>query len=337
MSPAEPLLRVDDLRVHFPVAAGRHGGRTSLRAVDGVSFNVRRGTTFGIVGESGSGKSTTALAVMRLNRITGGSVRLDGSDLATLQGEALRRLRRRFQIVFQDPYASLNPRLRAGAIVREPLDLMDIEAPERRDAIVAEMLATVGLRPEQHALFPHQFSGGQRQRIAIARALASRPDLLVLDEPVSALDVAIQAQILNLLRRLQKEFGLTYLFISHDLGVVQHMCDELAVMYLGRIVEQGSRREIFSSPRHPYTRALLSAVPTVRRNGPPRIQLRGEPPSPIDPPDGCPFHPRCPMAEALCRKKAPSLQRGSDGQLVACHFAAEMPASGAQHRIGVGT
>ena len=320
-----PLLRVVDLQVHFPLSRPLFRGSVSkVHAVDGVSFDIPRGTTFGLVGESGSGKSTAAQAIMRLVEPTAGRVELDGTDITGLRGEALRRVRRRFQIVFQDPYSSLNPRMTAGGIVREALDLLEVGAPAARDARVAELFAAVGLREEQRVLFPHQFSGGQRQRIGIARALASNPDLIVCDEPVSALDVAIQAQILNLLQRLQREYGLTYMFIAHDLGVVQHMCDEVGVMYLGQIVERGDRRSLFRAPLHPYTWALLSAVPSADpdayRPGT-RVKLEGDPPSPIDPPAGCRFAGRCPFAEERCRAETPLLRDvGNHGQQVACHL-----------------
>ena len=320
----DPLLEVVDLRVHFPLAReGWFGRRSTVHAVDGVSFRIRRGTTFGIVGESGSGKSTAALAIMRLVPITAGDIRLDGASLAHAEGEALRALRRKVQIVFQDPYSSLNPRTRAGAIVREPMDLMDVGEPGERDATVADLFARVGLRPEQRALFPHQFSGGQRQRIGVARALASQPELGVCDEPVSVLDVAIQAQILNLLRQLQADFGLTYLFISHDLGVVQHICDEIAVMYLGQFVEQADRISLFRRPLHPYTWALISAVPSARGHRldrARRVKLEGDPPSPIDLPAGCRFAGRCPFAEARCHASAPPLRAVADGHRAACHL-----------------
>ena len=324
-----PLLKVSDLKVHF--AAGRRslfGTRSVVHAVDGVSFSIRRGTTFGIVGESGSGKSTTALAILRLAPITSGHIMLDGQPLSSASGAALRRLRKQVQIIFQDPFSSLNPRRRAGAIVREPMDLMDIGEPAQRDARVAELFHRVGLRPEQHALFPHQFSGGQRQRIGVARALASQPALIVCDEPVSALDVAIQAQILNMLRALQAELGLTYLFISHDLGVVQYVCDEIAVMYLGQIVEQADRVSLFRRPLHPYTWALISAVlsahPKRRQHArAQRVRLHGDPPSPIDLPTGCRFAGRCPFAEDRCRQLVPPLRALSDGHLVACHLVDE--------------
>ena len=324
---ADVLLKVRDLTVHFKQAR-RHpfAPAKSVHAVDGVSFDVRRGSTFGLVGESGSGKTTTALATMRLATATGGSVSLNGTNILDLNGENLRQMRRHMQIIFQDPYSSLNPRLRAGQIVRAPLDQLDVGDNDSRNARVAELFRHVGLRPEQQVLFPHQFSGGQRQRIGIARALSTQPDLIVCDEPVSALDVAIQAQILNLLRRLQQEFGLTYLFISHDLGVVQHMCDEIAVMYLGQIVERTDRQSLFRRPRHPYTWALLSAVPSADpalRNRANRIRLKGDPPSPIDLPQGCRFASRCPFAEQRCRESEPVLKTVQDGHLVRCHLVDE--------------
>ncbi len=320
------LLRIEDLKVHF---GGKSWipGRVSktVHAVDGVSLEVERGKTFGIVGESGSGKTTTALAAVRLVPITAGRVFLDDTEVSALTGEALRLARKRFQIVFQDPFSSLNPRVRAGQIVREPLDLMEVGAEAERDGLVQALFAQVGLRPEQQALFPHQFSGGQRQRIGLARAIATRPELVVCDEPVSALDVAIQAQILNLMRRLQEELGLTYLFISHDLGVVQYICDEIAVMYLGQIVEQADRVSLFVRPQHPYTKALLSAVPSARAgkraaNRANRIRLEGDPPSPIDLPKGCRFAGRCPLAEARCHETPPELRLIETGHKVACHL-----------------
>ena len=257
------------------------GKRSVVHAVDGVNLNIRRGTTFGIVGESGSGKTTTALAVMRLVPITAGTIDLNGIQIHQLENDDLRQVRQHMQIIFQDPYSSLNPRVRAGAIIREPMDLMNVGEVTERDDEVKRLMSAVGLRAEQRALFPHQFSGGQRQRIGVARALASRPDLVVCDEPVSALDVAVQAQVLNLLRRLQDEFGLTYLFISHDLGVVQYMCDEIAVMYLGQVVEHADRISLFTEPLHPYTWALLSAVPSADpaiRDRADRVRLQGDPP-----------------------------------------------------------
>jgi peptide/nickel transport system ATP-binding protein len=318
----ETLLSVRDLKVHFPRAgAGWFRPPEVVKAVDGVSFDVKRGTTLAIVGESGSGKTTTALSVMRLAPITSGSIRLGDTALDALEGEPLRQARRRVQIVFQDPFSSLNPRQRAGDAVRAPLDLMNIGTPAERDARVAELFAAVGLRPEQRHLFPHQFSGGQRQRINIARALATNPELVVCDEPVSALDVAIRAQILNLLARLQRELGLTYLFISHDMAVVEHLCDEIAVMYLGQIVERAPRRAFFTQPLHPYSVALMSAVPTVkggRTRAAQRIRLVGDPPSPIAPPAGCRFAGRCPMAEPACAAELPPLREVMPGHWVRC-------------------
>jgi len=320
----DALLTVDDLRVHFPLRrATPFAPKRTVKAVDGVTFAVPKGRTFGIVGESGSGKTTTALAVMRLTEITAGTVRLGDEPLSALEGEALRHARRRVQMIFQDPYSSLNPRMRAGSIVEEPLELMGIGAEAERRERARELFAQVGLRPDQLQLFPHQFSGGQRQRIGIARALATKPELVVCDEPVSALDVAIQAQILNLLVNLQREYGLAYLFISHDLGVVQYLCDEVAVMYLGRIVEQAPREALFEDPLHPYTWALLSAVPRVgrrRRDGAARLRLEGDPPSPINPPPGCRFSTRCPYAEARCKAEEPVLREVKPGHRIACHL-----------------
>ena len=315
------MLAVEDLVVRFAVKReGLFGKPGQLHAVDGVSFEIGRGRTLGLVGESGSGKSTSALAVARLIPAVSGRVRLGGADLLGLEGEALRDQRRRMQFIFQDPYSSLNPRLRAGAIVREPLDRLGIGAPAKRAGRVDELFTEVGLRPEQQRLFPHQFSGGQRQRLGIARALASKPDLVICDEPVSALDVAVQAQILNLLARLQRDLGLTCLFISHDLGVVQHMCDDVAVMYMGRIVEHASRRQLFTSPRHPYTQALLSAVPSAdpSRRRRERIMLTGDPPSPVDPAPGCRFASRCPMVEPRCRAATPEFRELEAGHRAAC-------------------
>ena len=323
---ATPLLRVEGLKVHFPIGGGLFGKRRLVRAVDGIDFQVPRGSTFGIVGESGSGKSTTALAIMRLAPITAGSIQLGDDQVSAAQGETLRRIRRRFQMVFQDPYASLNPRKRAGDAIREALDLMNVGAPEGRLERARELFEQTGLRPEQFLLFPHQFSGGQRQRIVLARALAANPDLVVCDEPVSALDVAIQAQMLNLMKRLQREYGLTYVFISHDLGVVRHMCDHVAVMYLGRIVETASRTTLFEKPLHPYTLALWSAAPSFdprARQRARRVRLQGDPPSPIDIPPGCRFAGRCPYAESRCRQQEPELRTVADGHRVACHRVAD--------------
>ncbi|MCA0241659.1 MAG: ATP-binding cassette domain-containing protein [Proteobacteria bacterium] len=317
-----PLLAVEDLKVHF-ARAGRGWGRPPevVKAVDGVSFAVARGRTLAVVGESGSGKTTTALAVMRLAPITAGRITLGDTDLGRLEGEALRQARRRLQFIFQDPFSSLNPRQRAGDAVRAPLDLMKVGTSAERTDRVAELFAQVGLRPEQQHLFPHQFSGGQRQRINIARALATQPELVVCDEPVSALDVAIRAQILNLLARLQRELGLTYLFISHDMAVVEHICDDIVVLYLGQIVERAPRREFFARPLHPYSVALMSAVPTVhggRARAAARIQLSGDPPSPINPPAGCRFAGRCPFSEPACATEPPPLREVAPGHAVRC-------------------
>ncbi|MFG0784669.1 ABC transporter ATP-binding protein [Delftia tsuruhatensis] len=318
----DTLLQVDDLQVHFPrPGKGLFGRPEVVKAVDGVSFSLRRGSTLAVVGESGSGKTTTALAVMRLAPVTAGRMQLGDTDLGGLSGEALRQARRRMQIVFQDPFSSLNPRQRAGDAVRAPLDLMDVGTPAEREARVAELFTQVGLRPEQRQLFPHQFSGGQRQRINIARALATRPELVVCDEPVSALDIAIRAQILNLLARLQRELGLSYLFISHDMAVVEHICDDIAVMYLGQIVERAPRQAFFARPLHPYSMALMSAVPTVRggrERAARRIRLAGDPPSPIDPPAGCRFAGRCPVAVPACSAEVPPLREAAPGHWVRC-------------------
>ena len=322
MNPSSTLLSVTDLKVHFPLP--RTGWFTPpevVRAVDGVSFDIKRGTTLAIVGESGSGKTTTALAVLRLAPVTSGSIALGDTDLGTLEGEALRETRKRLQIIFQDPFSSLNPRQRAGDAVRAPLDLMKVGTPAQRTERVTELFEQVGLRPEQQQLFPHQFSGGQRQRINIARALATNPELIVCDEPVSALDVAIRAQILNLLARLQRELGLTYLFISHDMAVVENIADEIAVMYLGQIVERAPCRTFYSNPLHPYSVTLMSAVPTVkggRARAAQRIKLVGDPPSPISPPPGCRFAGRCPMVEPACVAELPPLREVTPGHWVRC-------------------
>ena len=321
------LLSVQNLKVHFPLKRKfLIGKRSVVHAVDGINLNIKRGTTFGIVGESGSGKTTAALAVMRLVPITAGTIDLNGIQIHQLENDDLRQVRQHMQIIFQDPYSSLNPRVRAGAIIREPMDLMNVGEVTERDDEVKRLMSAVGLRAEQRALFPHQFSGGQRQRIGVARALASRPDLVVCDEPVSALDVAVQAQVLNLLRRLQDEFGLTYLFISHDLGVVQYMCDEIAVMYLGQVVEHADRISLFTEPLHPYTWALLSAVPSADpaiRDRSDRVRLLGDPPSAIDPPPGCRFASRCPFSQAICTQDTPPLRTVKDGHTVACHLVSD--------------
>ena len=319
------LLEVSDLTVRFPVKRGGFfGGKSYLYAVDNISFDVKRGETLAIVGESGSGKTTAALAVARLVAAHSGTVRLGDEDFLALKDDDLRRARAKVQIIFQDPYASLNPRLRAEDIVSEPIESLNPLEKSERQAVIDGLFKDVGLRPEQQRLFPHQFSGGQRQRIGIARALATQPELIICDEPVSALDVAVQAQILNLLRKLQKERDLTFLFISHDLGVVQHMCDSIAVMYMGKIVEHADRKSLFNDPKHPYTQALLSAVPSVdakRRRNTKRILIPGDPPDPINPPKGCRFANRCPIAEAKCSESQPPLRDVKGGHKVACHLA----------------
>ena len=318
------LLQMRDVEVCFSLKrSGLFAKPPLLRAVDGVSLSVRKGQTMGIVGESGSGKTTLVLAVARLVQVTGGQIDMNGVDLLGLSGEALRNERHNMQFIFQDPYSSLNPRLRAEKIVREPLDRLNIGSIRSRDERVRELFEQVGLRRDQLRLFPHQFSGGQRQRIGIARAIASNPSLVICDEPVSALDVGVQAQILNLLRRLQEQLGLTYVFISHDLGVIQHMCDDIAVMYMGKIVEQADRESLFNDPKHPYTRALLSAVPSAdptRRNRERRITIAGDPPNPINLPPGCRFASRCPLAEERCRVDTPQLGDVAQTHRVACHL-----------------
>jgi oligopeptide/dipeptide ABC transporter ATP-binding protein len=316
------VLRVDDLTKHFPVHGGLLGRVTGqVRAVDGVSFSIRRGETLGLVGESGSGKSTVGKVVLRLLDATAGRVELNGDDITDARGEKLREARQTMQMVFQDPYASLNPRLSAGAVIMEPLEnFRRLSRTERRQQ-AGDLLERVGLRREALVRYPHEFSGGQRQRLGVARALALNPSLIVADEPVSALDVSVQAQVLNLLMRLQRELNLAYLFISHDLGVVEHISHRVAVMYLGQLVEVADKERLFASPQHPYTEALLSAVPMAkpgaRRD---RIILKGDVPSPINPPAGCRFHTRCPYAEARCREEIPAVREISPGHQVACHL-----------------
>jgi oligopeptide transport system ATP-binding protein len=340
---AAPLLSVHDLRMWFPIISGilleRHVG--DVRAVDGVSFDIERGETLGLVGESGCGKSTTGRAILRLYRPTGGSVLFDGVEMTTLEGEPLRRMRRRMQMIFQDPYASLNPRMTVGGIVGEPLAVHNIGNHRERRERVAELLDVVGLNPNFLNRYPHEFSGGQRQRIGVARALAVNPDLIIADEPISALDVSIQAQIINLLEKLQDEFHLTYLFIAHDLSVVRHVSDWIAVMYLGQIVEMVPSRELYERPLHPYSVALLSAVPIPdpvvegRRR---RIILKGDVPSPAAPPPGCRFHTRCWLRERLgnpdrCVSEMPVLRDMASGHQVACHFAEDVDGSAEQVQV----
>jgi oligopeptide transport system ATP-binding protein len=320
------LLEVSGLVKHFPVGGGFLGRNEGVvRAIDGVSFAIRRGETLGLVGESGCGKTTTGRCILQLERPTRGRIAFEGAELTDLSDDALRRVRRRMQVIFQDPYSSLNPRMTVGQILAEPLKVHGIVPDEAgRARRVAELLSQVGLLPQHADRYPHQLSGGQRQRVGIARALAMEPSLIVCDEPVSALDVSIQAQIINLLEELQERLGLTYLFIAHDLSVVRHISDRVAVMYLGKIVELADRQALYEDPLHPYTRALLSAVPIpdpqleAHRE---RIVLRGEVPSPLNPPSGCVFHPRCPIAIDRCAAEIPPLREIKPGHWAACHLA----------------
>ena len=323
MSTPEHILEVRDLVKHFPVGGGLFGGAPSVvKAVDGVSFSIRRGETLGLVGESGCGKTTTGRCILHLEAPTSGRIIFEGRDITALSEALLRPVRRRMQVIFQDPYSSLNPRMTVGQIIAEPLAVHDIVATRRaRDARVKELLEHAGLLPKMAARYPHELSGGQRQRVGVARALAMEPSLIICDEPVSALDVSIQAQIINLLEELQAEFGLTYLFVAHDLSVVRHISDRVAVMYLGKIVEITDRKSLYEDPQHPYTKALLSAVPIpdpeveARRA---HIVLGGEVPSPLNPPSGCVFHPRCPIAIDDCRRVVPELRELRPGHRVAC-------------------
>jgi oligopeptide transport system ATP-binding protein len=320
----DPLLEVTDLVVHFPIKSGIIVDREVARvhAVDGVSFTLHEGETLGLVGESGCGKSTLCRAILQLVQPTSGSVRFDGQELVGRSRRDLRPLRREMQMIFQDPFASLNPRKRVGQIVGDPLELHGLASGAELKRRVQELLDRVGLQAEHYNRYPHEFSGGQRQRIGIARALALQPKLIIADEPVSALDVSVQAQIINLLEELQDEFGLSYLFVAHDLGVVRHVSDRVAVMYLGKIVENSDSDGLYDNPLHPYTNALLSAVPVPdpRKNiARERITLEGDVPSPIDPPPGCRFHTRCGSATDVCRTEEPALTAHNDGHAVACH------------------
>jgi oligopeptide transport system ATP-binding protein len=319
------LVHVKDLVKHFPITQGiivqRQVG--AVHAVDGVSFDIRKGETFGLVGESGCGKSTTGRTVLQLYRPTSGAVVFDGVDLVQTKGEDLRRMRRKMQMIFQDPYASLNPRMTVGEIVGEPLIVHRVASQKEVEERVANLLELVGLNPAFANRYPHEFSGGQRQRIGVARALALQPSFIVCDEPISALDVSIQAQVVNLLEDLQKQFDLTYLFIAHDLSMVRHISDRVAVMYLGIIVELADRDELYQKPVHPYTQALLSAIPVpdpvadARRR---RIILEGDVPSPVNPPSGCRFRTRCQFAEPICTEQKPEFREVLPGHFAACHF-----------------
>ena len=320
----DALVHVGDLFVHFPIYRGiirRQIG--AVRAVDGVSFDIKRGETLGLVGESGSGKSTTGRAILQLRRPTSGKVDFEGKDLVQLKGEELRKMRRKMQMIFQDPYASLNPRMTVGEIIGEPLLVHNVASEAEANERVKQLLERVKLNPSFSSRYPHEFSGGQRQRIGIARALALQPSFIVCDEPISALDVSIQAQVVNLLEELQEEFNLTYLFIAHDLSMVRHISDRVAVMYLGVIVELASRDEIYLKPLHPYTQALLSAVPIpdpIADSKRHRVILEGDIPSPVNPPSGCRFRTRCPIAEQICAEVQPEFRELRPGHFTACHF-----------------
>lgn len=321
----ETLLEVTNLKKHFPIKGGLlRRTMATVKAVDGVSFTIRKGETLGLVGESGCGKTTTGRTILRLEQATGGEVIFEGKDVLKASRGQMKNLRRDMQIVFQDPYASLDPRITIGESVAEGLMIHGIGTSKEREERVRDVLGRVGLHPNQMNRFPHEFSGGQRQRIGIARALIMEPKLIICDEPVSALDVSIQSQVLNLLRNLQREFGLTYLFIAHNLNVVEHISDRVGVMYLGKLVELAGSEDLFREPLHPYTKALISAIPmpdpTAKRE---RIVLQGDVPSPIKPPSGCRFHPRCWIAKTICKEQEPAFEEKRKDHWVACHFAGQ--------------
>jgi len=337
---SEPLVKVTGVKKYFPITQGiifrREVGR--VHAVDGVDLEVLPGETLGIVGETGCGKSTLARLICRLLPVTEGTIEFDGQDITNMKGNQLRQLRREIQMIFQDPYSSLNPRKRVGAIIGDPFEIHGLADGKELKKRVEELMEVVGLNPEHYNRFPAEFSGGQRQRIGVARALALRPKLVICDEPVSALDVSIQAQVINLLEDLQNEFKLTYIFIAHDLSVVRHVSDRVGVMYLGKVVELAAASRLYAEPKHPYTGALLSAIPvpdpdaTKDRE---RVILLGDVPSPIDPPSGCRFHPRCPKAQERCVNEVPPLEPKASGDLAACHFPLEPGESLARAKAGI--
>ncbi|WP_018752318.1 ABC transporter ATP-binding protein [Paenibacillus sanguinis] len=330
---SEPLLQVEHLKKYYPIGGGWFGKSPQLvKAVDDISFTVQKGETFGLVGESGCGKSTTGRSILRLIEPSEGTVIFDGKEITALSPEELRRTRKDMQIVFQDPFSSLDPRHTVQRILEEPLIVHGMSNAKERQAIIQRLIDVVGLTQSHLQRYPHQFSGGQRQRIGIARALSLQPKLIVADEPVSALDVSIQSQVINLLQDLQEEFGLTYIFIAHDLSVVKHICDRVAVMYLGRIVEIADKHKLYAKPQHPYTQALLSAVPEPDPDRKPeRIILQGEVPSPANAPIGCAFHTRCPQALDICHTHRPELAETDQGHLTACHLFTEMRVAGKAH------
>ena len=318
----EPVLKVEHLKKYYPIRKGAFSREKAVvKACDDVSFELHAGETLGIVGESGCGKTTTIQSVIRLIEPTDGTILLNGRDFRAMKGAELKQARQKLKLIFQDPYSSLNPRMTVKEIISEPLEIAGV-CPDKaeRDRRVLETMGQVGLDPSYVNRYPHEFSGGQRQRIGIARAIVLRPDVVICDEPVSALDVSIQAKIINLLRQFQRELNLAYIFISHDLGVVRHIAHRVLVMYLGRVVEEGDSRELFAHPAHPYTRALLASVPRMDADGAPAAALQGDVPSPADPPPGCLFHTRCPYAQEICSKEAPELRELAAGHRCACHF-----------------